>query len=98
MKIRDELIGRDVLDYTGHKIGEVDDIDVDFEGDRIDALIIGEGKLIGRGKERIVPFNMIETVGERVILKRGTEREERIGEREGTMRDKPLIRDEPRRR
>ncbi len=96
MKIRDELIGREVLDNTGHKIGEVDDIEVDFEGDRIDAIIIGEGKLIGRGRERIIPFNMIETVGERVILKKGTSEE--MGEREGTMRDKPIMREEPRRR
>lgn len=83
MKIRDNLIGKDVLDYTGHKIGEVDDIDVDFEGDRIDSIIVGEGKLIGRGDKRIVPFNMVETVGERVILKRETgERERSMGERE----------------
>lgn len=93
MKIKDELIGREVLDSTGHKIGEVDDIDVDFEGDRIDAIIIGEGKLIGRGNERIIPFNMIETVGERIILKKGSSERE-----EGTMRDKPIMRDEPRRR
>ncbi|MGB9937370.1 MAG: PRC-barrel domain-containing protein [Methanobacterium sp.] len=92
MKIRDELVGRDVLDGTGHKIGEVDDIEVDFDSQRIDAIIIGEGKLIGRGRERRIPFNMVETVGERVLLKRETEgktagREDRIErssfEREG---------------
>ncbi len=85
MKIRDELVGRDVLDGTGHKIGEVDDIEVDFESQKIDALIIGEGKLIGRGNERRIPFNMVETVGERVILRRESEgrtasREDRIEE------------------
>jgi len=96
LKIRDELVGREVLDGTGHKIGEVDDIEVDFDSQRIDAIIIGEGKIIGRGRERRIPFNMVETVGERVILRRESggktaEREDRMEksefEREGRGRE-----------
>ena len=69
MKIKDEVIGREVLDPTGHKIGEVEDVDVDFESDRIEALVLHEGGRF-RGKERIIPFSMVETVGERIILKK----------------------------
>ena len=69
MKIKDEVIGREVLDSTGHKIGEVEDVDVNFESDRIEALVLHEGGRF-RGKERIIPFSMVETVGERIILKK----------------------------
>ena len=85
MKIKDELIGRDVLDETGHKIGEVDDVDVDFGSERISSIILHEGGHIVGGKERVIPFNMIETVGERVILKKESD----MGRR-GSMRDEPM--------
>ncbi len=83
MKIKDELIGKDVLDENGHKIGEVDDVDVDFDSEKISAIILHEGGRIMGGKEEVIPFNMVETVGERVIL-----RKEEMGRR-GSMRDEP---------
>ncbi len=105
MKIKDDLVGRDVLDATGHKIGEVDDVDVDFDNERISAIILHEGGIL-KSKDRIIPLDMIETVGERVILKKETGRkmvgeEERSEEKEryveerdvGRGRDKPDIRD-----
>lgn len=85
MKIKDEVIGKEVLDSTGHKIGEVEDIDVDFKSDRIDALVLHEGGRL-RGRERIIPFNMVETVGERVILKKESRRQEE-SRREGLMQE-----------
>ena len=88
MKVKDELVGRDVLDENGHKIGEVDDVDVDFNSERISSIILHEGGHIMGGKERVIPFNMIETVGERVILKK-----EEMGQR-GSMRDEPTERRE----
>ncbi len=87
MKIKDELIGKEVLDSTGHEIGKVDDVDVDFDSDRIDSIILHEGGRL-RGRDRVVPYSMVETVGERIILKKSGERESReeTGERrEGIM-------------
>lgn len=81
MKIKDKVIGKEVLDSTGHEIGKVEDVDVDFKSDHIDSIILHEGGRF-RGKERIIPYNMIETVGERIILK---SREESM-KREGMMR------------
>ncbi len=69
MKIKDELIGREVLDSTGHEIGKVEDVDVDFDSQRISAIVLHEGGRL-RGRERIIPFNMVETVGERIILRK----------------------------
>ncbi|WP_424353893.1 PRC-barrel domain-containing protein [Methanobacterium sp. MBAC-LM] len=81
MKIKDELIGKEVLDSKGHELGKVDDIDVDFDSDRIDSIILHEGGRL-RGRDRVIPYSMIETVGERILLKKSGETEER---REGIM-------------
>ena len=79
MKVKD-VIGKEVLDSTGHEIGKVEDVDVDFKSDHVDSIILHEGGRF-RGQERIIPYSMIETVGERIILK---SREEAI-KREGMM-------------
>jgi len=68
MKIKDEIIGKEVLDSRGHEIGKVEDVDVDFKSDNIDSIILHEGGRL-RGRERVIPYGMIETVGERIILK-----------------------------
>ncbi|MCZ3366472.1 MULTISPECIES: PRC-barrel domain-containing protein [Methanobacterium] len=81
MKVKDELIGKEVLDSKGHELGKVDDIDVDFDSDRIDSIILHEGGRL-RGRDRVIPYSMIETVGERILLKKSGETEER---REGIM-------------
>jgi sporulation protein YlmC with PRC-barrel domain len=78
LKIKD-VIGKEVLDSNGHEIGKVEDVDVDFKSDRIDSIILHEGGRL-RGRERVIPYNMIETVGERILLR---SREEAMGEREG---------------
>lgn len=87
MKVKDELIGKEVLDSTGHELGKVDDVDVDFDSDRIDSIILHEGGRL-RGRDRVIPYSMVETVGERILLKKSGERESReeTGERrEGIM-------------
>jgi sporulation protein YlmC with PRC-barrel domain len=83
LKIKDELIGKEVLDSTGHEVGKVDDVDVDFDSDRIDSIILHEGGRL-RGRDRVIPYSMIETIGERILLKKSEGRES--GERrEGIM-------------
>ncbi len=84
MKIKDELIGKEVLDSTGHEIGKVEDVDVDFDSDRIDSIILHEGGRL-RGRDRVIPYGMVETVGERIILRKSGEREESGERREGIM-------------
>ena len=54
------------------EIGKVEDVDVNFESDRIDSIVLHEGGRF-RGKERIIPYSMVETVGERVILRKESE-------------------------
>ncbi|MEL7671800.1 PRC-barrel domain-containing protein [Methanobacterium sp.] len=73
MKVKDELIGKEVLDAKGHELGKVDDVDVDFDSDKIDSIILHEGGRL-RGRDRVIPYSMIETVGERILLKKSGEK------------------------
>ena len=90
MRIKHELIGREVLDSNGHEIGKVEDVNVDFESDRISAILFHEGGRF-RGRDTLIPFSMVETVGERVILKKESGKES-MGR--GSMREKPMRRRE----
>jgi sporulation protein YlmC with PRC-barrel domain len=73
LKVKDELIGKEVLDAKGHELGKVDDVDVDFDSDKIDSIILHEGGRL-RGRDRVIPYSMIETVGERILLKKSGEK------------------------
>jgi len=72
LKIKDDVVGREVLDGNGHKIGKVEDVDVDFDSNSVSAIIVEEGGLLSGSRDRSIPFNEVEIVGERVILKRKT--------------------------
>ncbi len=71
MKI-DDIKGKEVIDDKGNSIGEVEDIDLNLRNRRIEGLVLREGGLtgkIGRGEKRIIPCDMIDTIGEKVLLK-----------------------------
>ena len=72
MKISDELIGKDVIDESGNQIGFVDDVEWNFTNNRVESLILKEGGIsakIGLGDKKIVPYEMIETIGDKVLIK-----------------------------
>lgn len=72
MKIDDELKGKDVIDDSGDKIGEISDVDWNPETNMVESLIITEGgttAAIGMGKKREISFSEIKTIGEKVLLK-----------------------------
>lgn len=73
MKI-DDIKGKEVIDSKGNKIGEVEDIDLDLRNRRIEGLVLREGGLagkIGRGDTKLIPCNMVDTIGEKILLKEG---------------------------
>jgi sporulation protein YlmC with PRC-barrel domain len=61
MKIVDELKGKEVIDDKGNKVGNVNDVE---------SLIVTEGvgpsAKIGRGEKRIIPYEKIHSIGEKV--------------------------------
>lgn len=72
MKIN-EIKGKEVIDNNGNKIGEVSDIELDLRNRRIEGIVFREGSIsskVGMGKEQTIPCNMIDKIGDKVLLKR----------------------------
>ncbi|MGZ7095819.1 MAG: PRC-barrel domain-containing protein [Methanobacterium sp.] len=72
MKI-DDIKGKEVIDGNGNKVGEVEDIDLDLRSQRIEGLVLREGGLAAKiksGDTRTIPCNMIDTIGDKVLLKK----------------------------
>jgi sporulation protein YlmC with PRC-barrel domain len=72
MKISDELIGKAVIDESGDQVGIVNDVEWDFEANKIISIILKEAGIsakIGLGDKKIVPYEKIEAIGDTVLIK-----------------------------
>jgi len=72
MKISDELLGKNVIDGSGDQIGFVEDVVWDFKNNKVESFVLKEGGIsakIGLGDKKIVPYEMIETIGDNVLIK-----------------------------
>ena len=72
MKIADELKGKEVVDDAGNKIGEISDVEWNPDSNMVESFIIterGTSAKVGMGKKREISYNMIKTIGEKVLLK-----------------------------
>ena len=72
MKIADELKGKEVVDDAGNTIGQVSDVNWNPDSNMVETLIITEGGAsakVGMGKKREISYNMVKTIGEKVLLK-----------------------------
>ncbi len=73
MKISDELKGKDVIDDNGDKVGEISDVEWNPETNMVESLVVTEGgasAAIGMGEKRIIPYDDIDSIGEKVLIKR----------------------------
>ena len=72
MKIVDELAGKSVIDESGDQVGIVKDIEWDFATNKVKSIILQEAGIsakIGLGDKKIVPYEMIEVIGDTVLIK-----------------------------
>jgi sporulation protein YlmC with PRC-barrel domain len=73
MRVKKEIVGKEVLDGSAVSMGGVKDIEVNFDTKEIESLVVGKGGIsesIGFSKsEIIVPFEMIKEIGDKIILK-----------------------------
>ena len=72
MQVVGDLVGKEVVDSAGDRIGEVKDVEI-FEGkQQVKSLIIKEGGVtakVGLGEKKIVPCNQVASIGDKVMLK-----------------------------
>ena len=73
MRIVKDLIGKEVLDSDVNNMGIVDDIEFDKESNEILSLVLkrkGISNTLRASKsEDIVPFDLVKTIGDKIILK-----------------------------
>jgi sporulation protein YlmC with PRC-barrel domain/uncharacterized protein YbjQ (UPF0145 family) len=73
MKIKEEIIGKEVVDANGIMIGKVKDVEVSSETNKLEALIIGNdgifGNLRGSKDDIIINYNSVLAMGDRILVK-----------------------------
>jgi sporulation protein YlmC with PRC-barrel domain len=76
MKISDELKGKEVIDTNGDKIGEISDVEWNPQMNKVESLVVSEGAAakIGMGEKKVIAFEDVDSIGEKVLLKRSMPR------------------------
>ena len=71
MKISDELKGKEVIDTNWNKVGEIIDVEWNPQTNKVESLVVSEGAAskIGLGEKKIIAFEDVDSIGEKVILK-----------------------------
>ena len=72
MLIKKEIIGKEVVDTSGIVIGKVQDVEVDFETQILEALMVGKGGIfegLGRSSGGTkIPYDIVKIIGDKVLL------------------------------
>jgi sporulation protein YlmC with PRC-barrel domain len=80
MRIKQEIIGKEVVDVHAILIGKVKDVQVDLENNTLEAFIVGKGGILedlGISKDYIIiPDNMVIEIGDKILVK--SEKQETI--------------------
>jgi sporulation protein YlmC with PRC-barrel domain len=73
MRIKEEIIGKEVVDISGIVIGKVKDVEVNFETQLLETFVIGKGGVFGGlgigNNETIIPYDQVRIIGDKVLLK-----------------------------
>ncbi len=86
----DDVRGMSVLDFEGHRVGEVEEIVVDEEERRARLLVVVSGGLLGFGETKsLVPVEVIEHVGDHVRLGQTAQEVRDAGEYDPELVDAP---------
>jgi len=73
MKIKEEIVGKEVVDVNALVIGKVRDVEVNFETKTLEAFIVGGGGFLeglGSSKNDIrIPQDMVIAIGDKILVK-----------------------------
>jgi sporulation protein YlmC with PRC-barrel domain len=72
MKISDDLLGKEVIDESGDTVGFIKDVEWENNSNKVEAFILKEGGIsakLGLGEKKIVPYDMVDTIGEKILIK-----------------------------
>ncbi len=94
MKYHKDMHGKEVIDSYGNVLGKVKDIAWDESTKEIKFFEIGTGgimEMIGRGDKKILPFDIIDSIGEKILI--NTETTEPMKEYNPKVKDIPRVKD-----
>ncbi len=73
MRINEHLKGKEVIDSHGMVLGKVKDIELNWDSNLIEAIILGGGGIsesLGLSKdEQVIPYDMVKQIGDKILLK-----------------------------
>lgn len=72
MKYHKDMQGKEVIDTSGNVIGKVSDIAWDESSREIKLFEVSSGgfmEMFGRGEKKILPYDIISTIGEKILIK-----------------------------
>ena len=72
MNYHKDMHGKEVIDSFGNVLGKVNNISWDESTKQIKFFEIGTGgimEMLGRGEKKILPFDIIETIGDKILIK-----------------------------
>ncbi len=72
MHVVGDLVGKEVVNSSGDRIGEVKDVEIVRGEQQVKSLIIRKGGAatkIGMGEKKVIPCNQVDNIGEKVMLK-----------------------------
>ncbi|MGB9937600.1 MAG: PRC-barrel domain-containing protein [Methanobacterium sp.] len=74
MKVKEEIIGKEVIDMSAMVLGKVKDVEVNLSTNEIEAIVLGSGggilDVFGQSREQgSIPYRRIKQIGDKVLLK-----------------------------
>ncbi len=72
MSIQEEMIGKDVIDESGDKVGTVKDVEWDPQTKQVQYILLAEGGIsakLGLGDKKLIPIDMVDEVGDKILIK-----------------------------
>lgn len=73
LRMKEEIIGKEVVDINAMVIGKVKDLEANFQTKSVEAFIVGKGGLLeslGSSKnDIIIPLEMVVAIGDKIIVK-----------------------------
>ena len=74
MRVVEQIKGKEVIDGLGIIVGKVKDIEINWDTNEIESIIIGKGgisEMLGLSKdEMLIPHDAILQIGDKILLKK----------------------------
>jgi uncharacterized protein YbjQ (UPF0145 family)/sporulation protein YlmC with PRC-barrel domain len=72
MRIKEEIMGKEVVDVNAKVIGQVKDVDITFETRTLEALVVGKGGILNAirsSEDIIIPIHLVVAISDKILIK-----------------------------